>query len=343
MARNTPEGDKTNVNEKKAKKKGKQGSDNVSDCSSSTVSFDSIEYNLLPYDNDFDQTANYELLQKKLQQYFDNKLLLMRTEFEGKINVLHEVINNKDNTIGELYTEIGELKQSYSFLSQETTMLVKKTKETEISLSTANKNHESLVDKTSDLEDRSRRNNIVFYNIPESTINARESEDCDSIIINLLKSRGFFKGDYTLEIDRAHRLGRKQAGVGRPRPIIVRFSFYKDKELVMKNGRLFKGCEVNASEDYSKITLGIHKQLHTHAKDAKFALNNDDTQTISIVHHKVTYRRVVLTYKSNNNAASSPEFTRSFNLQYVLSNRKWFIPPTRNTYSNVQRLSNTAS
>ena len=114
----------------------------------------------------------------------------------------------------------------------------------------------------------------------------------------------------------------------------MRFSFYKDKEKVIKSGKLFKGGYVTASEDFSKMTLGVHKQLRAHARDAQNALNNDEAQVNRITHYKVTYRRVVLTYSSNKGL--SP-FTRSFSLDYIQGNDKWYIPPGRTTYSNVKR------
>ena len=341
MAMNTPQGDKMNLDDtNKAKKGGKKGrkpidKDNSESTVSSDVSFDSFENNILPYDSDFDDAANYLLLQK----HFDQKLLLLQTEFQGQINALHGVIKNKDEVIGKLHTEIGELKQSCNFLSNETTTIGKRVVENEIALSSSIKDHNELVNKAADLEDRSRRNNLVFFNIPEPASESTDKEDCDSIIINLLKARGFFGPEYTLEIDRAHRLGRKKEDSFRPRPIIVRFSFFKDKELIIKSGRLFKGCEVTASEDFSKMTLEIHKQLRSHAKEAQSTLESTAGQNISIVHHRVTYRRVILTYK-NKNGPSLPTFTRSFTLQYINSNKKWYLPPSRTTYSNVSKPGN---
>ena len=51
------------------------------------------------------------MLQKKFQQYFDQQLFVMKTEFQGKIEVLHEVIKNKDKIIGNFNKEIGEPKK----------------------------------------------------------------------------------------------------------------------------------------------------------------------------------------------------------------------------------------
>ena len=216
-------------------------------------------------------------------------------------------------------------------MTEETAVLGGRIKGAEISIGTANKNHDYIVNKTADLEDRSRRNNVIFYNIPEPTSESKDSEDCDAIIMNLLKSRGFFENDYTLEIDRAHRLGRKKPDSDRPRPIIVRFSFYKDKDHIIKNGKLLKNCEVNASEDFSKLTQDIHKQLRHHAKEAKVIMENDNELSVNIVNYKITYRRVVVTYKTKNSSVSSPTFTRIYSLQFINSNAKWFVPPPRRT------------
>ena len=342
MARNTPKGDKTHVNnDKNAKKSSQRSKDEVkqskeSDSSCSDVSFDSMNNDLFCYDEDFDNAANFDMLQKHLKNYYDQKLLLLKCEFDGKVNALHDVIKNKDEVIGNLHTEIGELKQCCNFLSNETASLQTKIKKNETSLEISKKDHDDLVLKTSDLEDRSRRNNVVFYNFPEKCSQQSEAEDCEKMLIDFLKGRGFFQDDYTLEIDRAHRLGRRRNDLAeKPRPIIARFSFFQDKDKVIKNGRLLRGCDINVSEDFSKQTLTIHKELRSNAKDAQNKLSNDDEQDKNIVSFKVTYKRVLMTYKSKTDI-SSPTFNRSFNLDYIKSNKNWYLPPKRNTYNNVR-------
>ena len=345
MARNTPKGDKNMTNKKN--KEGKRAKNDTEESSSdsavsSVISCDLISNTSLKYDHDFDEAANYELLQK----HFDQKLLLVQTKFEAQISALHDVIKEKDVTIGNLYTDIGELKASYNteikdlkqscdFLTNETSVLGGRVKGNELNIASASKHNDDLVNKTADLEDRSRRNNVVFFNIPEAEVG--DTENCDQIIHNLLKSKKFFEQEYTLELDRAHRLGRKKQDINaRPRPIIVRFSFYKDKEHVIKNGKLLKGSEVIVREDFSRITLDIHKELRDHAIRAKNALESNTEQNKLISYFKITYRRVVLTYKSKDNP-DSQTFTRSFSLQHIKSNINWFLPPLRPTYNNVHR------
>ena len=338
MPKNSQYGDKMTKKGKGDKSK----DDTISNSSiSSDISFDSI----INYDSEFDTRANFDLLQK----HFDQKLIQIKADIQGQVNVLqgevkalHEVIKNKDDKIGELYKEIGTLKHSCDFLTEETTVLKGMINRNEVSVNSAIKKHSDLENKTSDLEDRSRRNNIVFYNIPEPADNIKEPEDCDEKITHILKERGFFEKDYNLEIDRAHRLGRKrQDGDSKPRPIIARFCFYKDKDHVIKNGKYLRGTKVGASEDFSKMTLEIHNQLRNHAKEAQQTMENDTAQKTGIVHYKTTYRRIILTYQNKQNTTSAT-FSKSFSLNYITSNKNWFIPSIRTTHNNVQMSSKSA-
>ena len=314
------------------KKKEQKNRDKDHDSSSSTVSCDITEISDLHYDSDFDSTANLEILKKHFEKILDHKLLLATTKIQGEVDALHRVIKDKDEVISKLSVELGELKKSYDFLTEETTTLNGRININEKKLDTAAKKNEFLHNKTSDLEDRSRRNNVVFYNIPEASPESNTTEDCESKIQCLLRSRDFFEEGYIVEMDRAHRLGRKRENEQRPRPIIVRFTFYKDKEKVLQQGKLFRGCDVSASGDFSKSTLDIHKQLVTHAKAARATLNSDTKQMAAITHFRVTYRRVLLTYTSNKSSQTANQFTKSFGLEYINENKNWFIPSSRTSY-----------
>ena len=47
----------------------------------------------------------------ELQKHFEHKLELIRVEFQTKVDTLYDVVKLKDKTIGELSTEIGDLKR----------------------------------------------------------------------------------------------------------------------------------------------------------------------------------------------------------------------------------------
>ena len=156
------------------------------------------------------------------------------------------------------------------------------------------KNKKAMVEmksKTIDLEDRSRRSNLVFYYVAEVANGV--NEDCEQNIVNLLDSLHIFPpGDNEVWIDRAHRIGRKSPENGtRPRPIIVKFTYFKQKKLIIASGNKFRHSHVNVSEDFSRETLGIHKELRYHGKQAKEAFNDPIK---SLVHYKVSYKRLVV-------------------------------------------------
>ncbi|KAJ1148473.1 hypothetical protein NDU88_001308 [Pleurodeles waltl] len=75
-----------------------------------------------------------------------------------------------------------------------------------------------LRSKLTDLEDRSRRNNVRLLGLPEGA----EGADILSYLRDILPKLTDITFDPPLEFQRAHRLGpKRQAGSDRPRPIMV--------------------------------------------------------------------------------------------------------------------------
>ena len=260
-----------------------------------------------------------------LKEAFKKQFIQMKAE----VNALYNVIRIKDETIGKLQEEVGELKQSVNFLTDETSVIRGELKSNKIQIESYNKKHEEVVSKTVDLEDCSCRNNLVFFNIPEVVDeNSNRNENCEEKIINLIEEKQFFSSDYEIFIDRAHRLGpkNKQAN-SRPRPIIVRFSFYKDKQRIIQNTKKLKGTKIGVSEDFSKTTLEEHRHLVKHAKDAKEFKFEDPKK--GILHFKTTYKRVVVIYTTDKTNPNATTFTKSFTLPYILQNPHWYIPQER--------------
>ena len=212
------------------------------------------------------------------------------------------------------------------FLSNDTSELKGQIKLNETKIQQNGKKHKEIVEKTTDLEDRSRRNNLVFFNFPEAPNNQTEKENCEQMVIDLLESRKFVSSDYQIHIDRAHRLGPRKPESDRPRPIIVRFSYFKDKQHIILNRGKLRGLDIRVSEDFSKATVLIHKQLGSFAKNAK---NTYEDQYKAITKYTIQYKRVVLTYTTDKRNENSRTFTRSFNLKDIQDNNKCFIPRDR--------------
>ena len=108
-----------------------------------------------------------------------------------------------------------------------------------------------------DLRNRSRRNNLVFYNIPERA----EGQDCAAFIkefINTHMGLEALCGD--VEIERAHRTPTKVPGNNskKPRPVHVAFLRYTDKVKILSNAaaRLkdnpYQGNLIGVGADFAK-------------------------------------------------------------------------------------------
>lgn len=70
-------------------------------------------------------------------------------------------------------------------------------------------------------------------------------------------------------MERAHRLGKRNANGEKPRPIIAKFSFYKNKELVLSNARSLAGTAFGISQDFPREIVEIRRGLVRVLKDAK--------------------------------------------------------------------------
>lgn len=89
----------------------------------------------------------------------------------------------------------------------------------------------ALQDKLTDLESRSRRNNLRIYGVTEG----EEGESVAKFVQDLLRRELHLPEDFNFKIQRAHRsLAQKPADGAQPRPIIVNFLEFSTKEKVLR-------------------------------------------------------------------------------------------------------------
>ncbi|XP_075526835.1 uncharacterized protein LOC142558588 [Dermacentor variabilis] len=113
-----------------------------------------------------------------------------------------------------------------------------------------------------DAENHSRRNNLIFYGIDESS-GSESFAQSEHIIIDHCRKHMSITLD-PKEIERAHRLGNRAAN--RNRPIIVKFTFHKTKDLVLSNGPKFKGTNFSVGEDFTRPVQLARRHLLSFAK-----------------------------------------------------------------------------
>ena len=120
-------------------------------------------------------------------------------------------------------------------------------------------------------EARSKRNYLLFFGVPE------QAEDCPRIIEDIIKNKLGLIGRDT-KIQRAHRLGKKMNNnIGhqrsRPRPIIVAFLDYRDREAV-RSAR----SKLRIGEDYP---MPVRRARESLSEELKAIKNSGKRATIA--------------------------------------------------------------
>ena len=116
------------------------------------------------------------------------------------------------------------------------------------------------------LESYSRRENIKIFNVQETA-----DENTEAVVKKFLNENLKIPQNDVDEIrfERVHRLPTRQNN--KPRPIIARFSFFQDKELVWSFIKNLKGSNTAIANDYPrpKEIENIHKTIYPVLKKAK--------------------------------------------------------------------------
>ncbi len=103
---------------------------------------------------------------------------------------------------------------------------------------------EKLEEKVDELENRSKRVNLVFKRLKEES--GETWRQAEEKVQELLEKKLGLKD---IEIVRAHRVGWKQGE--RPRPIVAKFGKEKQRELVLQAKSKLRQTEILIDEDFS--------------------------------------------------------------------------------------------
>ncbi len=169
------------------------------------------------------------------------------SELREEIRVLSSKIQNVLGVVGNVSSEISRVSSSVDQIlvklnvhdrkiDEMTVKLDNNSAELSVTKNTVKQMESKLKDTESKMRDmewrivdqeaRSRRNNLLFFGVPE-----KEREVCADVIDDVIK-KDLKLGNKRFPIQRAHRLGapKRPGTISRPRPIIVNFVDYKDKE-----------------------------------------------------------------------------------------------------------------
>ena len=178
-----------------------------------------------------------------------------------RIDKLTEEVQGIIASLEFTQAELKDLKKTSSQLAETTD---KHHKAVECAVGRSDKNIDEirekikeLENKTDDIENRTRRNNLCFDGINEGV---KESwSESERKIRDLLSSKFSISTD-ELSIERAHRVGRSES-VSKPRPIVAKFQNFKTKEAILKNKKCLKGTNIFVRKDFSeKILAKMHEE-----------------------------------------------------------------------------------
>ncbi len=191
----------------------------------------------------------------------------MFTKIMGKLAKLDEI----DHRVKSIESDLKDMKKSIEFVHGEVNDLkeenkIRKEKETltDNRIDQLEELNATLKDRVIDLQARSMRDNLIFYNISE-----KKDENVKEIIHDMLeKQLGLEKAKENIKIDHAHRLG-KNIRSSKPRAIVCKFNYYPDKEQILANARKLKGTGIAVSEQFPDEIMKVRKRLYPVLKKAK--------------------------------------------------------------------------
>jgi hypothetical protein len=173
------------------------------------------------------------------------------------------LFNSLKTEISDLRKENIDMKQSLEFTQAELRAAQEK-----ISVNSGNSEHsintgtvtrsdfniDALSERVRYLEDYSRRQNILVDGIPEGV-----NENNENLQVAV---RGLFVGKMQVnpDIEHVNRIGSADNRTAdRPRPIIVRFKSFTDRQSCLRSATSLKGTNIFLNDDVSRATQEIRR------------------------------------------------------------------------------------
>lgn len=187
-----------------------------------------------------------------------------------KLDSIQSSISAIQREVKTLSSRVGEVEKSQEFLSKTVEENKQKTEgnscvmsRLKLELEESIKLNAQMKEEILDLQCRSMRDNLLFYNIKEAQ--NKETEDCVRIIQDICSSELEIMEDVSIE--RAHRIGKRESG--KIRPIVVKFTRFPQRELVRKSAYKLKNTDLSISEQFPREIQDRRKQLLPVLKQAK--------------------------------------------------------------------------
>lgn len=260
---------------------GMQTPQNPQHYSAGYLSSPMSQYSLPPPQNPSPQPGIPPWASELLEDIKELKSVLPSiNKIEQTLSLMNAKMSDLEGNVKNIDIRVTEVENSCKFISQgfekhsqelktasETVKKVdKKCISLDATLKKVNEENETLKSKVLDLENRSMRNNLMFWGIPEQT-NHGSPENCDNLVKKFISDE--LEVDATaMTFERAHRI---PATIGpntkTPRPMVVNFHYFQEREKVMAESA--KRSQALRGKGY-----GVGPQRPKEIRDARRALRD---------------------------------------------------------------------
>ncbi|KAL3992500.1 DNA polymerase delta subunit 4 [Sarotherodon galilaeus] len=167
-------------------------------------------------------------LKAEIQEDSRQNMDKLSQEINGKLEKVCDEINSKLDNIARDIQCLSERVDEAEF---RITQLESWAEEVTTAMCTSLEEWKSVQQKITDLESRSRRNNICLFGLSEG----EETNPVPLFTDIFLKTHLQIPEDFDLKIQRAHRLlASKPLPRAPPRPVIINFQEYSEKDMVLR-------------------------------------------------------------------------------------------------------------
>uniref|UniRef100_A0A3P9HWN9 L1 transposable element RRM domain-containing protein n=1 Tax=Oryzias latipes TaxID=8090 RepID=A0A3P9HWN9_ORYLA len=201
---------------------------------------------------------------------------------DGRLCPLSRLVETHSQQLKEIEERTTEMEDRISATEHTTGAAEKRIKALESQI-------QALTEHVDDLENRGRRKNIQIIGLPEEAEGSNPTRFFETWIPSLL---GMEAKNGRVKIERAHRtLAPKPGPNQRPRPILIRFHNFVDKQRVLDAGRVsvkFQESSIMFFQDLSAAVMPKRKgfyevKKHLRYTGAKYMMLYP--ATLKILHH----------------------------------------------------------
>ncbi|CAL1609046.1 unnamed protein product [Knipowitschia caucasica] len=206
-----------------------------------------------------ENSALAKVIEETMAKFFkeaDDKSEARSNRLEKRIESMHSILCRHTDEIKTLRADTNMLQER---------------------ITQTNKPQKSLEAKITEMEDRSRRDNLLIFNLKEGT----EGPNARAYLMESFPKWFPALGAAPLEIMRAHRLGPPRRSTAsadtghshRPRPLILKCLRYTERDLLLKEARKHApevaGIQLKFAADYSEPTTARRKSCYKIMHDAR--------------------------------------------------------------------------